>query len=102
MNTCHEAQPIRENVPGWTTIVTDDNGVELLEHCIKVTDFSQAMEVANKIAPLVMRYEPLDSEYTLRVNLTRWVVESRLSVPMGCWESEGQEKLAKGIAEISV
>ena len=102
MNTSHEAQPIRENVPGWTTIVTGDNGVELLEHRMKVTDFSQAVEVANKIAPLVMRYEPLDSEYTLRVNLTRWVVESRLSVPAGCWESAAQEKLAKGIAEIGV
>jgi hypothetical protein len=102
MNTSHEPQPIRENVPGWTTIVTGDNGVELLEHRIKVTDFSQAVEVANKIAPLVMRYEPLDSDYTLRVNLTRWAVESRLSVPTGCWESEAQEKLAKGIAEISV
>jgi hypothetical protein len=101
MNKPIRSQPIRENEAGWTIVDAGDNGVEILEHRISVNNFSQATDIANRLSPLVMAYEPLDSEYTIRVNLTRWVVEVRLSAPKGLWESEAQEQLAKGVVALS-
>ena len=94
-------QPVRGNIEGWSTIASGDNDVEILECKIRVNNFSQAVDVANKLSPLVMQYEPLDSEYTIRVNLTRGVVEVHMSVPKGYWESEGQEKLATSVAKMT-
>ena len=53
--------PIRVNIPEWITILSGDNDVEIMECKIRVQDFAEAVEVATKIAPLVMQYEPLDS-----------------------------------------
>jgi hypothetical protein len=94
-------QPIRNDITGWKTISSGDSDVEILEHRIRVSDFSQATDVANRITPLVVRYEPLDSEYTIHVNLARSAVEVTLSVPKGCWESEAQKHLAEGVIEVT-
>lgn len=95
------SQPIRRNLEGWSTIASGDNDVEILEYKIRVNYFSQAVDIANRLSPLVMQYESVDSEYTLRVNLTRWVVEVRMSVPAGHWESENQEILAMSISKMA-
>jgi hypothetical protein len=101
MNNFHASQPIRENLEGWSTIDSGDNSVEILECQIRVDNFSQAVDITNDLSPLVMQYEPLDSEYTIRVNLTRWVVEVRMSAPTGRWESEKQEILAMSISKMT-
>jgi hypothetical protein len=101
MNNSSMSQPIRKNLEGWTTIASGDNDVEILECKIRVNYFSQAVDIANRLSPLVMQYEPLDSEYAIRVNLTRWVVEVRMSVPAGHWESESQEMLAMSISKMT-
>lgn len=101
MNDAHINQIVRHDVTGWTVVDSDDNDVEIIARQIDVDNFAQAVEVANKIAPIVMQYEPLDSGFALHVRLTRWVVELRLSVPKGCWESVAQEKLATNLAKIS-
>lgn len=92
---------MREDIAGWSTIDSGDNNVEIIECKIRVGTFAQAVAAANELAPLVEEHEPLDSQYTIRVNLTRWVVEIRMSVPKGFWESENQKKLAEGIAKFA-
>ena len=100
MNNSSISQPIRGNLEGWTTIASGDNDVEILECKIPVNDFSQAVNIANQLSPLVMQYESQGSEYAIRVNLSRWIVEVRLSAPTGYWESEAQEKLATSISKL--
>ena len=101
MSDAHTNQLVRSDVEGWTVVDSDDNDVEIIARQIDVDNFAQAVEVANKIAPIVTQYEPLDSGFALHVRLTRWVVELRLSVPKGYWESALQEKLAISLAKIS-
>ena len=99
MNTPVENRPIRKTPDGWTIISSADNGVEIIEHRVGVENFAQAVDIASNISPLVMKYEPLDSEYTVRVNLSRWMVEVHMSVPTGFWESDAQKKSAERIVE---
>ena len=100
MNTNKSNFPIRESNPEWITIVSGDNDVEIIECKIEVDNFAHAVEVAAKMAPIVMQYEALDSDYALRVTLARYGAEARLTVPAGRWESESQRKLTEGIAEL--
>src|SRR5438045_5929840 len=101
MTNTETNRPLREDMAGWKLIASADNDVEILECKIRVDNFSEGADVANKIAPLVMQYEPLDSDYTIHVNVAQQMVDITMTVPKGFWASEDQKKLAHGVAVLA-
>lgn len=93
-------KPTRSDKPGWSIIATGDNGFDLLQFIIKVTDFDDATQVSTKIASLIQQYERTDDVFNTQITLRGWRVEVQLALPTGTWGTVAQEEFTDAIVAL--
>lgn len=91
-------RPERTAGRAWSVIASGDNGFELLECVIPVSNFAESAQLGSEIAEQINAYKQSDQVDDTQITLRAWRVEVPLTAPVGAWNSPSQQELAMRIS----